>query len=428
MRARRTAFAAVLGSLLLVCGAPPRAALAKGPGDPGTKRLVEAWFAADAKGRDAATATLAEVSLTAEEAEAWRKPILALAAKRGPRLAKKSGRAFLYEDPEKGLYLLANEGARGGLLVALHGGGAGAGDASSAASAFSGPASSLKMAMVAPEVLVKTEHGWTDPPETERFVLDLIDAAKRSLKVDPNRVYLTGHSMGGYGTWTLGAVHADVFGGLAAFAGAPTCTRTGKDAPLSGVEEGVLPNLRNVPLWVYQSLDDRNVPPESNEFAVPLLAALAKDDPGGYLHHYERVDGRGHGPPEKGYVPALEWATKRPRDPRPKKVVWQPSRPWKRQFYWLWWDAPALGATVTVETKERNVFEVSSTDPLDGLRLLLDARLADLGKEVVVRVNGKETHRTLPRFSLATMVRTAERVDADLLFAADVPVLAPAAK
>jgi dienelactone hydrolase len=428
MRARRFASAGLLACVAVLLGAPPRAALGKGPGDAEAKRLVEAAFAAEAKDREAAIAALEAVPLTTEEAEVWRKPILALAAKRGPKLSKKSGRAFLYENPEKGLYLLANEGARGGLLIALHGGGAGAGDASSAASAFSGPASSLRMAMIAPEVLVKTEHGWTDPPETERFVLDLIDAAKRSLKVDPNRIYLTGHSMGGYGTWTLGAVHADLFGGLAAFAGAPTCTRTAKDAPLSGVEEGVLPNLRNVPLWVYQSLDDRNVPPESNEFAVPQLARLAKDDPGGYLHHYERVDGRGHGPPEKGYVPALEWAAKRPRDPRPKKVVWQPSRAWKRQFYWLWWDAPALGATVTVETKEKNVFDVSSADPLDGLRLLLDARLADLTKDVVVRVNGKESFRGPARPSLATMVRTSDRVDADLLFAASVPVLAPPPK
>lgn len=180
----------------------------------------------------------------------------------------------------------------------------------------------------------KTERGWTDPPATERFVLDLIEAAKRALKLDPNRICLTGHSMGGYGTWTLGAIHADVFGGLAAFAGAPSCTRTAPDQPFSGVEEGILPNLRNLRLFVYQSLDDRNVPPESNEYAVPQLDLLEKDDPSGWPHRYERVEGRGHGFPEKGPVPGLAWAAEHPRNPRPFKIVWQPVRSWKRQFYW----------------------------------------------------------------------------------------------
>ena len=44
------------------------------------------------------------------------------------------------------------------------------------------------------------------------------------------------------------------------FAGAPTCLREREGAPLSGVDAGVMPNLRNIPISVYQSMDDRNVP------------------------------------------------------------------------------------------------------------------------------------------------------------------------
>lgn len=426
MPARLLPARALLLALAALGSAPP--ALARGPADAEARRLVEAVFAAPGpEARAKALAALGPVdALTPAEAEAWRKPVLALAARSGPRLERK-GRGMLYAKPERGLYLLSNEGARGGLLIALHGGGLGAGDAGQAASAFGGAASALKMVLLAPEVLVKTERGWTDPPETERFVLDLIEAAKRTFKLDPNRIYLTGHSMGGYGTWTLGAIHADSFGGLAAFAGAPSCTRTAPDQPLSGVEEGILPGLRNLPLFVYQSLDDKNVPPESNEFAVPQLDLLAQGDPGGWPHAYERVTGRGHDFPEKGPVPGLTWATKQPRDPRPAKIVWQPVRAWKHQFYWLWWEAPDLGSTVTVERKADNVFEVSSSAPLDGLRLLLDQRLADLSRDVVVNVNGKESFRGPPAYSLTTLVRTALRNDDDLLFAASVPAV-PAAR
>ena len=46
---------------------------------------------------------------------------------------------------------------------------------------------------------------------------------------------------------------------------------------------------------------------------------------------------------------------------------------------------------------------------------------ADLSKEVVVTSGGKELHRSVPAISLRTMIRTAERNDADLLFTASVP-------
>lgn len=415
-----------MGCLLALLAGAPRAACPAGPTDAAARRLVEAVFTASgAQERARALAALGPVdALTAAEAEAWRKPVLALAAKHGPRLPRK-GRGTLYTQPERGVYLLSNEGAKGGLLVALHGGGAGAGDAGQAASAFGGAAAALKLVLLAPEVLERTERGWTDPPATERFVLEVIEAARRTFRVDPDRVYLTGHSMGGYGTWTLGAIHADTFGGLAAFAGAPSCTRLAPDAPLSGVEEGILPNLRNLPLFVYQSLDDRNVPPESNEFALPQLGLLARDDPGGYVHRYERVDGRGHGFPEAGPVPGITWAARAPRDPRPAKVVWQPVRAWKRQFYWLWWDVPELGSTVRVERQGDNRFEVTGSAPLDRLHLLLDARLADLSRDVEVRVNGQPGYRGPVVWSLRRLVETALPGDEALCFAASVPVLPP---
>jgi predicted esterase len=277
------------------------------------------------------------------------------------------------------------------------------------------------MLLVAPEVMKKTERGWTDPPETERFVMDLIETMKRTHRIDPNRIYMVGHSMGGYGTWTLGAVHADVFAGLAAFAGAPTCVRSQPGGPITAVEDGILPNLRNLPIFVYQSLDDANVPPESNLFAVPELDRLAREDPGGYEHLFEKVDGRGHAFPEKGPTPGMQWMAKHVREPRPKTVTWQPSRLWKKHFYWLWWDPPRLGTVVTARVAGRNRIDVTADGEAGGLSVLLDDRLVDLTQEVVVRLDGKETFRGIPKRSLTTMVKTAARSDADLLFVAEAP-------
>ncbi|MFO0933784.1 MAG: hypothetical protein U1E39_13925 [Planctomycetota bacterium] len=398
---------------------------------------MDAVFAAAPEARAAALDALAPFDGLGEaEIEAWRKPVLAAAAK-ATRSAGTKARNFLYEKPESGLYLVGGAAAGRGLLVALHGGGAGAGDAGQAASAFGGAASAAKLLLVAPEVLEKTERGWTDPPATERFVVELIEAMCVEKRLDRDRVVLTGHSMGGYGTWTIGAVHADRFCGLAAFAGAPTCLRAAEGAPIDAVEDGVLANLRNLPVFVYQSLDDRQVPAESNEFATKALAALAAADPGGYVHTYERVDGRGHDFPAAGPAPGVAWAARTPRVARPAKVVWQPSRAWKRQFYNLRWDRPELGTVVTVERGPDPAspsvlrVRVTTTGRTDGLWVLLDDALAPgraaggsgppLG-EVVVEVNGKEAWRGPFRRSLRTLVECAlEHADPALLFTGAVP-------
>ena len=216
----------LLDLLALACvGLVPSPAIGA-PDKVDPKKLVERYFAAAPADRPRILESLAPFDAVATEAiEAWRKSLLSIAT-RGHRVSAKS-KATLYEKPDRGLYLLAGRKGADALLVALHGGGLGAGDAGQAASDFGGAASSLGMRLAAPEVLEKSEHGWTDPVETEKFVLDLIEALVRTEKLDRNRVLLTGHSMGGYGTWTIGAVHADLFAGLAAFAGAPTCTRTG---------------------------------------------------------------------------------------------------------------------------------------------------------------------------------------------------------
>ena len=53
----------------------------------------------------------------------------------------------------------------------------------------------------------------------ERDVLDVTDLAQKLWKVDPARVYLMGHSMGGMGTVQVGFDHADRFAALAPIAG-----------------------------------------------------------------------------------------------------------------------------------------------------------------------------------------------------------------
>lgn len=51
--------------------------------------------------------------------------------------------------------------------------------------------------------------------------LEVLADAKNIYKPDPQRIYLTGHSMGGHGTWYLGATYPDQFAAIAPCAGYP---------------------------------------------------------------------------------------------------------------------------------------------------------------------------------------------------------------
>ncbi len=52
--------------------------------------------------------------------------------------------------------------------------------------------------------------------------LEVLDIAQKKFKPHPQKIYLTGHSMGGHGTWYLGATYPGKWAGIAPCAGYPT--------------------------------------------------------------------------------------------------------------------------------------------------------------------------------------------------------------
>lgn len=65
--------------------------------------------------------------------------------------------------------------------------------------------------------------------------LEVLTLAKQTLQPDSQRIYLTGHSMGGHGTWFLGATYPDKWAAIAPCAGYPTLKGYGS-------ADGVIPD------------------------------------------------------------------------------------------------------------------------------------------------------------------------------------------
>jgi len=83
---------------------------------------------------------------------------------------------------------------------------------------------------------------------SEKDVLNVLDIVKKEYSVDPDRVYLMGHSMGGGGTWHLGIKYPDMWAGLAPIA--PATSR-----PAGDVEK-----IKHVPVILVQGNQDVLVP------------------------------------------------------------------------------------------------------------------------------------------------------------------------
>ncbi len=143
-------------------------------------------------------------------------------------------------------------GKRYGLVVALHGASGNDWDmAASIASAEPGD-----MLIAAP--YGRGDLGWS--ASGERDAMDVLDLVSAFYSVDPDRVYLTGRSMGGFGTWRLGQLYSSRFAAIASFAGW-TSTES-------------LENLVNTPVLVVHGVDDYDVPIDDDRAAVAVLEKL----------------------------------------------------------------------------------------------------------------------------------------------------------
>jgi pimeloyl-ACP methyl ester carboxylesterase len=91
----------------------------------------------------------------------------------------------------------------------------------------------------------------------------LLDEVLRRYRVDADRVYLVGNSMGGTGTWALAASCPERFAAIA-----PICG--GGDPDSAG-------RLRDVPTWAFHGGDDRIVPPERSERMIAALRQAGGD-------------------------------------------------------------------------------------------------------------------------------------------------------
>ena len=112
-----------------------------------------------------------------------------------------------------------------------------------------GPAKYIDQGRDYPFVIVTPQcpaDAWWDVD----VLLALLDVVEETTRVDPDRVYLTGLSMGGFGTWHTAAREPARFAAIA-----PIC---------GGGKVADAPRLKNLPIWAFHGAKDTVVLPEKS--------------------------------------------------------------------------------------------------------------------------------------------------------------------
>ena len=107
---------------------------------------------------------------------------------------------------------------------------------------------------------------------SSEVLLWLLTKVEQQLRVDPARVYLTGLSMGGYGTWDLGLTHPERFAAIVPICGG------GQLVPIIVAEGAKQEALRSLGVWAFHGGKDTVVPSEESERLVNLLKSKGAQD------------------------------------------------------------------------------------------------------------------------------------------------------
>lgn len=223
-----------------------------------------------------------------------------------------------------------------------------------------------------------------------------LDDAMARFASDPTRVYLTGHSMGGHGTWTVGTHHSDRFRLLGPSAGwGSFYSYTGLKKPTGPVGRArahsdtlqYLSNLADNAVYVIHGTADDNVPFSEGQAMFDAASKVTSD----VAHHWQQ--GAGHwwdGDASPGadcvdWPELFAWMDARTLDPLRLDFAWKSPGPYYNpRHYWVRVDS-ALSPMKDVAVTSKKTAQDHVTVTTDNVRsMTVDGKaLAGIGIKTV---------------------------------------------
>lgn len=107
----------------------------------------------------------------------------------------------------------------------------------------------------------------TQPKEMSKYMnltVQLLEKIEKELPIDSTKIYLTGLSMGGYGTWDLAARFPKKFAAIV-----PIC---------GGADEKTAHSLKAMPIWVFHGALDQTVKTKRSQTMVEAIKKTGNKD------------------------------------------------------------------------------------------------------------------------------------------------------
>lgn len=218
--------------------------------------------------------------------------------------------------------------------------------------------------------------------EHEAVLTCLRDACRR-FGIDTDRVFLTGHGMGGDAAWDFAQAHPDLWAGAI-----PFVARSRKYVP------HYWENAEYVPLYFVAGQLDGKKMTQNADVLNKYLRSRFDTTVVEYL-------GRGHEPFHDEILALFDWMGRRSRGPAPEEFACKTMRPWDNFFWWIegqgfprpvypqnW---PTSGARPTeVEGKRLNDNILSARSASEKTTIWLSPDVVDFESPIRVTLNGRK--------------------------------------
>ena len=267
----------------------------------------------------------------------------------------------------------------------------------------------------------------------EELVLNVLHEVQEQYHIDPNRIFLTGMSNGGIGTWIIGMHYADRFAGIAPMA--------------SGIDDVLFPfveNLAHTPVYVIHGVEDQVMP-------VQLSRDLVKEmERRGIPYHYQEhtwthPHAGGHFFPKQALPDLMAWFDGQQREPLPRSISLVRDATHLAPFSWVRIDMTEQIAAFTenlIDSRDEfitgGIFAklhaeittpntiVVSTNRIRRYSVFLNQDLVDFSKPVIVETNGTISFEGMVEPRIDTLLQEVRhRSDTHTLFPAKLTIDVP---
>ncbi|MFQ5956960.1 MAG: dienelactone hydrolase family protein [Candidatus Brocadiales bacterium] len=266
--------------------------------------------------------------------------------------------------------------------------------------------------------------------EAEKFVLSVLNQAKKDYNIDTNRIYLTGFSSGGHGAWYMALRYPALFAAINPVAG---------ECPIPSL----LANLLHVPVYIIHGARDTVILVEAARDASSRLERL------NYNVVYKELPELRHKFPTAEVGEVLNWFRTNKRPLYPKRVEFSTEYTRYSMAYWI--EITAFSgmvgqvygipgyvhgrmvrpevfpetATIAAEIREGNEIYLT-TQGIKALRIYLDDGLIDMENSVRVYINGRSVYFGKVCRSVRTLLDTVRKKnDRKASFAAHLDLRVP---